>query len=75
VDIIVTERGVAVNPQRKDVRDKLKEANIPLMEIEELRDLAYVFAGKPDPIEVSEEIAAVVEYRDGTLIDVIRKTV
>ncbi|AIF50381.1 citrate lyase subunit alpha [Pelosinus sp. UFO1] len=73
VDIIVTERGVAVNPRRKDLRDNLREANIPVMDIEELRDLAYEFAGKPDPILVSDEIAAVVEYRDGTLIDVIRR--
>ena len=73
VDIIVTERGVAVNPRRKDLRDNLREANIPLMDIEELRDIAYEFAGKPDPILVSDEVAAVVEYRDGTSIDVIRK--
>ncbi len=75
VDIIVTERGVAVNPLRADLKDNLKAANIPLMDIEELRNIAYEFAGKPDPIEVSEKIAAVVEYRDGTLIDVIRTTV
>jgi citrate lyase subunit alpha/citrate CoA-transferase len=75
VDIIVTERGVAINPQRKELIKNLKAANLPIMDIEELRDLAYEFAGKPDPIQVSDKIAAVVEYRDGTLIDVIRTTV
>jgi citrate lyase subunit alpha/citrate CoA-transferase len=72
VDIIVTERGVAINPQRKELIKNLKAANLPIMDIEELRNLAYEFAGKPDPIQVSDKIAAVVEYRDGTLIDVIR---
>lgn len=75
VDVIVTERGVAVNPRRDDLLDNLKGAGLPLMTIEQLKDLAYGFTGRPDPIEFSDEIMAVVEYRDGSLIDVIRKPV
>lgn len=73
VDVIVTERGVAVNPCRKDLRDNLKDANIPVMDIEELKRIAYNLAGQPEPIALSDEIVGVVEYRDGTIIDVIRK--
>lgn len=73
VDVIVTERGVAVNPRRSDLRDNLQCSGVPLMEIEELRSIAYELAGRPDDIEVSEDIAAVVEYRDGTVIDVIHR--
>lgn len=73
VDVIVTERGVAVNPRREDLLENLKGVGLPLMTIEQLKDLAYSFSGQPDPIELSDEIMAVVEYRDGSLIDVIHK--
>ena len=73
VDVIVTERGVAINPRRQDLKDNLKQANIPVMEIEELQKMAYDLAGVPAPIAVTDEIVGVVEYRDGSIIDVIRK--
>jgi len=73
VDIIVTEVGVAVNPRRQDLLDSLKNSGLPLMTIEELRDEAYKLAGKPQDIEFEDRVVALVEYRDGTLIDVIRK--
>lgn len=73
VDVIVTERGVAVNPRRQDLIDNLKSTGLPLMSIEQLKDLAYSLTGAPDPIELTDEIMAVVEYRDGSLIDIIRK--
>jgi len=73
VDVIVTERGVAVNPLRPDLLDHLKGAGLPLMDIRELRDIAYDMTGVPDPIRVTDEITAVIEYRDGTVLDVVRK--
>ena len=38
-----------------------------------LRDEAYRIAGKPDPVEFEDEVVAVVESRDGSILDVIRK--
>jgi citrate lyase subunit alpha / citrate CoA-transferase len=73
VDVIVTERGIAVNPRRADLLDKLKGSTLPIVSIEDLQQQAYDLSGKPDAIEVSDDIVGVVEYRDGTLIDVIRK--
>lgn len=73
VDVVVTERGVAINPRRRDLADNLKEAGIPVMEIEELRRLAVQLAGEPDTVPLSDEIVGLVEYRDGTIIDVIRR--
>jgi len=75
VDVIVTERGVAVNPLRKDLRANLRNANIPLLDIEELQRIAYDLAGKPAPIPVTDEVVALVEYRDGTITDVVRRPV
>ena len=73
VDVIVTERGIAVNPRRRDLLDKLKGSALPIMPIEDLQQLAYDLSGKPDAIAVSDDIVGVVEYRDGTIIDVIRR--
>ncbi|MDR3565011.1 MAG: citrate lyase subunit alpha [Negativicutes bacterium] len=73
VDVIVTERGVAINPRRQDLLDNLKGSGLPLMSIHDLKNLAYELGGKPAPIKVSDEIVGVVEYRDGTVIDLIRK--
>lgn len=73
VDVIVTERGIAVNPRRTDLRDLLSKTKLPLMSIEELKTLAEKITGVPKGIELSEQIVAVVEYRDGSVIDVVRK--
>lgn len=76
VDIIVTDRGVAVNPKRPDLMENLKGCGLPLMRIEELRDLAIELVGvEPEPVRVTDEIMAVVEYRDGTVLDVIRRPI
>lgn len=73
VDVVVTERGVAVNPRRKDLRDNLSNSGVPVMDIEELRRLAVNLAGEPDEIPLSNEVVGLVEYRDGTIIDAIRR--
>ena len=72
VDVIVTERGVAVNPLRKDLIDILKESNLPLVSIEDLQRLAYKLTGTPAPTPPGGDVVGLVEYRDGTIIDVIR---
>jgi citrate lyase subunit alpha/citrate CoA-transferase len=73
VDVIVTERGIAINPRRVDLLDRLKNSSLPIMTIEDLQQQAYDLSGKPDSVAVSDEIVGVVEYRDGTIIDVIRR--
>lgn len=73
IDVLVTDYGVAVNPRRQDLIDAYSQTDIPLVTIEELRDMAYEYAGEPKPIEFEDQVVALIEYRDGTLIDVVRK--
>lgn len=76
IDAIVTERGIAINPKRTDLIEKLKDSKLPLMTIQELQQAAYELVGKPQEIQYSdkpEDIVAVIEYRDGSIIDVVRK--
>ena len=73
VDVIVTERGIAINPKRTKLIERLKETNLPIMTIEELKNIAESMTGKPREIEFTDEVVAVIEYRDGTVVDVVRK--
>ena len=69
VDVVVTERGVAVNPKRKDLIERLEKANISTVDIRELKELAESIAGKPKSIEFSDRIIGNIEYRNGDIID------
>lgn len=73
IDVLVTERGIAINPLRTDLVEKLKKANLPVVEMHELVALAKSIIGEPQPIEFDDMIVANVEYRDGSIIDSIRK--
>jgi len=72
IDVVVTERGIAVNPRRMDLIEKLSRTNLPLVTIGELKTMAEKITGVPKAVRNSEKIVAVVEYRDGSVIDVVR---
>lgn len=73
IDAIVTEAGIAINPKRTDLIEILKDSGLPIVTVEELRDKAKKIVGEADPIEYDDKVVALVEYRDGSIIDVIRK--
>ncbi|MHA2237952.1 MAG: citrate lyase subunit alpha, partial [Candidatus Hodarchaeales archaeon] len=70
IDVVITNVGIAVNPNREQLRKRLEKADIDVIEISELRDMAYSEADPINP-DLTEEICTAVEYRDGTLLDVI----
>jgi citrate lyase subunit alpha/citrate CoA-transferase len=71
VDVIVTEQGVAVNPERNDLKEKFAAAGIHLRSIQELRATVEQIVGKPDPVEYTDKVVGIVTYRDGSIIDLI----
>ena len=73
VDVLVTERGIAINPKRQDLLDKLKDTRLPVYTIDELYDMAHKITGVPSKIQRSKDIIGFVEYRDGTIIDTLYK--
>ena len=72
VDVLVTEYGIAVNPRRPDIAESLKGKALPVKSIEELKAKADALAGKRTPLPKSDKICGLVEYRDGTIIDIVR---
>jgi len=74
IDVLVTEEGIAVNPRRKDIISFLERTKLPLKSIQDLRKEAEAqVGGSPKRVKVGKKIVGVVEYRDGTVIDVIRQ--
>ena len=73
VDVFVSDRGIAINPRRKDLIEHFRNVRLPFYTMEELLDKAERLVGKPDPIEFTDRIVGLVEYRDGTIIDTVRQ--
>ena len=72
VDAIVTERGICINPRREDLIGSALKAGLPVVDIDALKKEVEKLTGIPRPAEFDrDKIAAVVEYRDGTLIDTV----
>jgi len=74
VDVLVTQRGIAVNPARAELRDRLKDAGLPVVDIHDLQRLANGITGIPAPLSAQGRVVADVFYRDGSRIDQIRQT-
>jgi citrate lyase subunit alpha/citrate CoA-transferase len=73
VDVIVTERGIVVNDRHGALKEELTRRRAPLKDIRELRDEICRVTGEPRPLEFEDKVVGLVEYRDGSIIDVIRK--
>ena len=73
IDVIVTERGIAINPRREDLIEKAKGSGLPLRPIEELKEEAERICGKPRKAEFDDQVVAAIKWVDGTVIDVVRK--
>jgi len=73
VDVVVTDYGIAINPKRQDLIEAMKDTDLPLMTIEELRDIAYSITGEPEKVQFADRVVGVIEARDGTVMDVVRQ--
>ncbi|MDP4266703.1 MAG: citrate lyase subunit alpha [Bacteroidota bacterium] len=75
IDVIVTERGIAINPLRKDLIEKMKGSSLPVKTIQELKEEAEKICGVPDKPVFGDKIVAIVKWVDGTVIDIVRNVV
>jgi len=72
VDVIVTEYGIAVNPRRPEIAERLRAAKLNVVDINSLRDKALSIIGTPAPLPFGDKVVGVVMNRDGSVQDVIR---
>jgi citrate lyase subunit alpha/citrate CoA-transferase len=73
VDLLVTDYGTAVNPRRTDLIEIFTKAGIELTDIKTLKDKAYAMLGRPDDVQFEDRVVAIMEARDGTILDVVRQ--
>ena len=72
VDAIVTNEGIAINPKRKDLIEKVK-GKINIVPIEDLKNMAYKATGGPQELEFTDQIVGMTKWFDGTVLDLIWK--
>ena len=73
VDVVVTQRGVAVNPAKPDLALQLKDAGLPIVDIHELKQIAERITGVPAVPPEGGRVVARVLSRDGEPLDVVRQ--
>jgi citrate lyase subunit alpha/citrate CoA-transferase len=72
IDVVATERGIAINPRRRDLQDALAGSGLPIRPIEEIRDeVERMCGGKPQKPRLTDHPVAVIKWVDGTLIDTV----
>ncbi|PKP48248.1 MAG: citrate lyase subunit alpha [Bacteroidetes bacterium HGW-Bacteroidetes-1] len=71
IDVIVTERGIAINPLRKDLIEKLKNTSLPIKTIQQLKEEAEAICGVPEKPKFTDKPVAVIKWVDGTIIDTV----
>ncbi len=70
IDVIVTERGIAVNPRRQDLLKRVRGSDLPVRSIEEIKDeVEGIVGGPPQKLVLTDEPVAVVKWVDGTMLD------
>lgn len=75
IDVVVTEKGLAINPRRKDLIKALRNSTLPIRSIDEIKEeVERICGGPPSPPNLDREhIVAAIQWVDGTIIDVVYK--
>jgi citrate lyase subunit alpha/citrate CoA-transferase len=72
VDVVVTERGIAINPRRQDLLDAVKGSDLPVRPIEEIKEeVEAIVGGPPAKPRLTDRPVAVVKWVDGTVLDTV----
>lgn len=71
IDVLVTQRGIAVNPKNRELHDRLAAAGLPVMDIHELKAVAEHMTGVPRSLAKGDRPVAKVIRRDGAELDTI----
>ncbi|MBZ0264392.1 citrate lyase subunit alpha [bacterium] len=74
IDVIITERGIAINPLRKDLIDKTKNSGLPIRSLEDIKaDIERLTGGPPEKPELGDKDVAIIKWVDGTVIDTVKQ--
>ncbi|MDO9154211.1 MAG: citrate lyase subunit alpha [Paludibacter sp.] len=71
IDVVITERGIAINPLRVDLIEKTKDSGLPIVSMTELKEMAEKICGIPSKPKFGNKPIAIVKWVDGTVIDTV----
>ncbi|MCG8453310.1 MAG: citrate lyase subunit alpha [Spirochaetales bacterium] len=72
VDVLVTERGICVHPQREDIAQKLRDSRITTLSIRDFKEKIHRITGIPETIPRKSSVA-IVEERRGAILDKVHQ--
>jgi citrate lyase subunit alpha/citrate CoA-transferase len=74
IDVVVTERGIAINPLREDLLSAVSGSDLPVRPLEEIKaEVEAIVGGPPAKPSFGERVVAVIKWVDGTVIDCVRQ--
>ena len=74
IDVVITERGIAINPRRQDLLDAVRGTDLPVRDIRQLKaEVERLCGGAPQPPRLAEDFVAAIHWVDGTVIDAVRR--
>ena len=72
IDVVVTERGIAINPRRSDLMNAVRGSSLPIRPIEDIKaEVEEICGGKPARPRLGTRPVAVVKWVDGTVLDTV----
>ena len=69
IDVLVTQGGIAVNPRRPELKERLTAAGLPVVDIRALKEKTEAITGVPRPVPKGDRVVAEVIGREGNLQD------
>jgi citrate lyase subunit alpha/citrate CoA-transferase len=77
IDVIITERGIAINPKRKDLIEATINSGLPFKTIKQIKkEVDEICGGTPARPKVDKnKVVAVIKWVDGTLLDSVYKVI
>ncbi|MEJ2202671.1 MAG: citrate lyase subunit alpha [Gemmatimonadota bacterium] len=72
VDVVVTERGIAINPRRHDLLDAVGGSDLPIRPLAEIKEeVEAIVGGPPRKPRLTDRPVAVIKWVDGTVLDTV----
>src|SRR5690242_8318891 len=72
IDVVATERGIAINPRRQDLLDAVKGSRLPIRPIQDIKaEVEKICGGKPARPRFTERPVAIVKWVDGSVLDTV----
>jgi len=76
IDVIITERGIAINPKRKDLLKAVKDSDLPIKPIGDIQKEVKEICGEPAKPKVNKnKVIAIIKWVDGTVLDSVFQVV